>query len=506
MPEIDARQLFGRRSYGIQAGAVAAVLVLIGLAVFVTQGLVVVDSKEVAVLIRKTGAEPPTGTIVAAPDQKGIQLDLLPEGWHWKNPYTWDWKIVPQVEIKPNEVGVQIRNFGAPMRPGQVIAGDGQKGVIAAVLRPGRYVINPYAYTVKTFPAVNIPTGHVGVKNLVSGRDPLNPNEFLVEEGERGIQKQTLAPGTYYVNPFVERIIPVDARSHRFDMSAEKVIRFPSLDGFDITMDGTIEWYIDPARVAEVYVKYVDDRPVEECVTKDIILPYARTYSRIEGSKHLARDFIGGLTREKFQEAFLRGVKASCAQRGILIQSALIRQITPPDAIAKPIKEREIAIRLREMYEQQKERERQQKLLAMEEKMKERKTLLTQAGADVSVSITKATQEKEVAQIQAERHLEVAKLQLKAAENQAQARLAEGKAKADVVVFKNAAEAQGLRNAALAFGDGATYVRYLLNLKLAPAFGYILSNTDGPFAEMLRRAMESKATAPAPGAPKEAGR
>ena len=31
-----------------------------------------------------------------------------------------------------------------------------------------------------------------------------------------------------------------------------------------------------------------------------------------------------------------------------MIQSALIRQITPPNAIAKPIKEREIAIRLRE--------------------------------------------------------------------------------------------------------------------------------------------------------------
>jgi hypothetical protein len=274
-------------------------------------------------------------------------------------------------------------------------------------------------------------------------------------------------------------------------MTADKIIRFPSLDGFDITMEGTIEWYIDAARVSEVFVKYVDTREVITCITEDIILPNARAYSRIEGSKHLARDFIGGITREKFQEEFLAGVKKSCAAQGVVIQSALVRQISPPDAIAKPIKDREIAIRMRDMYEQQKERERQQKLLSMEEKMKERKTMTTLADADASVAITKATQEKEVAVIQAEREFEVAKLQLQAAQNLAEAIVSAGKAKADVIVFKNAAEAQGLKNAAAAFGDGHTYVRYLMNQKLAPSITYVLSNTDGPFADLLRRVMES---------------
>jgi hypothetical protein len=274
-------------------------------------------------------------------------------------------------------------------------------------------------------------------------------------------------------------------------MMSEKIIRFPSLDGFDITMEGTIEWYIDPLRVSEVYAKYVDERDMLTCITESIILPNARAYSRIEGSKHLARDFIGGITREKFQDEFLAGVKKSCQMQGVMIQSALIRQIAPPDAIAKPIKDREIAIRMRDMYEQQKERERQQKLLAMEEKMKDRKTFSTNSDADASVSITKATQEKEVAVIAAERELAVAQLQLQAAQNQAQAIVAAGKAKADVILFKNAAEAQGLKNAAAAFGDGNTYVRYLMNQKLAPSITYILSNTDGPFADMIRRVLEA---------------
>ena len=40
------------------------------------------------------------------------------------------------------------------------------------------------------------------------------------------------------------------------------------------------------------------------------------------------------------------------------------------------------------------------------------------------------------------------------------------------------------------FGGGAGYVQYLMNQKIAPGLGYILSNTEGPFSELLRRAMD----------------
>ena len=470
-------------------GGALGLLIFLG---FLVSGLVVVENRMEAILIRKTGEDLRSGEIVATGEnQKGIQPDPLPEGWYWRNPYTWDWDVVDQIEVAPHKVGVQVRLSGNPLSDDAVIAGPGEQGIIAAVLRPGRYVINPFLYRVVQADAVSISAGHVGVLTLVSGKEPKEPNEFLVAPGERGVQRHTLPPGTYYENPYVKKITPIDIRSHRFDMMAEKLIRFPSLDGFDISMEGTIEWYIDPLRVAEVFVKFVDQRDVITCLTEDVILPNARAYSRIEGSKHLARDFIGGLTREKFQEEFLAGVKRSCAAQGVMIQSALIRQITPPDDIAKPIKEREIAIRMRDQYEQEKERERAQKALSMEEKMKDRKTLTTLAEADASVAITKATQEKEVAVISAERELEVAKLQLQAAQNQAAAIVAGGQAKADVIVFKNAAEAQGLKNASAAFGDGHTYVRYLMNQKLAPSVTYVLANTDGPFADMIRRVLES---------------
>ena len=166
---------------GAVLGFLGVAVAINGLGIFVISGLVVVENRRCAVLIRKTGDDLPNGEILATGEQKGIHHDALPEGWHWRNPYTWDHVVVDQTEIPPNKVGVQVRTFGKMMNENGVIAEGEERGIIADVLRPGRYVINPYAYRVVLYDAVSIPPGHVGVLTLVSGREPKNPNEFLVE-------------------------------------------------------------------------------------------------------------------------------------------------------------------------------------------------------------------------------------------------------------------------------------------------------------------------------------
>ena len=47
----------------------------------------------VCVLIAKTGDDPPSGEILATqPGQKGIQLEVLKPGRHFRNPLFWDWE------------------------------------------------------------------------------------------------------------------------------------------------------------------------------------------------------------------------------------------------------------------------------------------------------------------------------------------------------------------------------------------------------------------------------
>ena len=53
-----------------------------------------------AVLIRKTGQALPPGQQVALEQgQKGIQEEVLGPGRYFYNPYTWDWEVVPMIEV-----------------------------------------------------------------------------------------------------------------------------------------------------------------------------------------------------------------------------------------------------------------------------------------------------------------------------------------------------------------------------------------------------------------------
>ncbi|MFH1969775.1 MAG: hypothetical protein ABIJ53_05605 [Verrucomicrobiota bacterium] len=101
---------------------------------------------EMAVLIHKTGKDLPSGEILATkPDQKGIRLEVLPEGRYFRNPYSWGWQIKPITDIPAGKVCVQTRLYGQDLPPGKIIAEEGSKGIMAEVLCPGKYRINPYA-------------------------------------------------------------------------------------------------------------------------------------------------------------------------------------------------------------------------------------------------------------------------------------------------------------------------------------------------------------------------
>lgn len=606
------------------------VILFIILIIFLSKGIILVQEGQMAVLVKKTGKDltnfdPDKNeyryllscpTIAPSSEFKGIQQEPLAEGWHYYNPYTWDALIAPQTKIPAGQVGVKIRLFGNRLdyQKYQVIAKEGEMGILNDVLMPGQHLINPYAFKVVQKPAVVVPQGHRGVvinlaapistrktfclgdikdpitlvDSLVKQEKPvakylfglmsadtkkmlqntnlntasttllrkallaelnriitsgqllynkemfnksdilpdvermltkenkgddlvqlnrwliadsfpyeLERSSFLVSEGERGICDETLLPSTYYFNFYEKEIESIDVRSHQFNLSqpgeldrqgkpVSQEISFPSFDGFEITMEGNIEWHIDPERVAEVFVKYKDDKyDMKNCVQEKVILPNARAFIRIEGSKYMARDFISGQTREKFQNTFYENLFASCKREGIVIKAARVTKCTPPDRICVPIQNREMAIRNREKYEQEMEREKEQVKLKMEATRKDFEIKRTQALTVVSVRTTNAQREKDVAVIGMKQKVEVARLQLEAAKNQAAAILSAAQADADVVRMSNKAEASGIAEARSAFGTGQHYAQFLLMKRVSGSLQYILANTDSPFLQMF---------------------
>src|SRR5262249_8744773 len=143
-----------------------------------------------------------------------------------------------------------------------------------------------------------------GVVTKLTGAEPKDPNVVLVAEGERGVQRKTLPPGTYPINPFEERISTVDCRSRRFATGAPiEELTFLSSDGFEVRLDLTVEYRVIEDRVAEVFVLYNEDRngdSIDEEIIAKIITPEVRSICRINGSKMTGTEFITGDTRSIF--------------------------------------------------------------------------------------------------------------------------------------------------------------------------------------------------------------
>lgn len=490
-------------------GVLVAVIAILAFVWFVVR--VEVGANRILVLVRKTGPTVPANLSTEFADQvvlypelvkaiaqregeseeyirenyKGIVHEALGEGRYFPNPYTYKRIVVDATIVGQNEVGVLIRKYGKPLPfPKTVATEPDERGPVAEILKPGtKHFINLLSYDVQKFPAIQIPEGRVGVVTLLSGTDPAEKNTYTVEPGEKGVQRKTLPPGLEYYNPYLEQIEIVDVRSHKYDMLGEDAIHFPSNDSFEIAIEGTIEWAIRPDRVAEVTVAYGD----EEDILNKIILPNARSISRIQGSKLKAREFISGQTRTEFQGRLLAELRRECEKQGIDIKAALVRDIKTPSEIATPISEREQADQEMEQYTNEMEEARSQARLVEQEELQEQNKAIGDVKRQMVTVTKEAEQRKVVTVTQASRELEVAKLKLEAAEKEADALRSRGQAEANVVLFDYKARAEPLAMAVQAFGDGETYAQLFFLEKIAPSIRSILSNTDGPFAEIFKQ-------------------
>ncbi|MCA9253684.1 MAG: hypothetical protein KDA54_21360 [Phycisphaerales bacterium] len=414
---------------------------------------------------------------------KGVVLEPLKEGRYYPNPYTYRRERQEVTVIDQGEVGVLIRKFGRPLKfPKTVATEPDERGPVAKTLGPGRHYINKLAYEVQKFPAIQIPAGHVGVVTLLSGDEPKVKNTYTVGPGEQGVQRQTLEPGLEYYNPYHKKIDIVDLRNRTYHMLGNDAIHFPSNDSFTISIEGTIEWSIMPERVADVTVAFGD----EEDIINKIILPYARSISRIEGSKLQARDFISGKTRSEFQKELTRQLQAAGEERGIKIHSALVREIVPPPEVASLISQREQADQEIERSRNQIEEAKAEAMLVEQREMQTRNAALGDARRQ-TVSLTKEAEQRKIISVtQANRELEVARLDLESASKQAKAIIARGQADANVILYDYQARAEPLKNAVEAFGGGMVYAQHFFLQKIAPSIQSVLSNTEGPFADIFR--------------------
>jgi regulator of protease activity HflC (stomatin/prohibitin superfamily) len=458
-----------------------------------------VDTGQQAVLIRKVGLDLAKDQELAPPRKdgttyyKGVQTEgeygVLTEGRYFYNPFFWDWEISKQFEVPNGKIGIRIALAGDDLPAGRILAEPGQKGILAKVELPGRYPYNPYAQTFELHDLVTVPAGFRGVVTSLSGGLPKDPNQFLAGDGERGVQKKTLDPGTYPLNPYQTRVSLVDCRSKRFNLGEGSSMDFLSSDGFPVTLDGAIEFRVMPEQAAEVFVKYNEadnGDMIDDEIIKKIITPESRSLCRTGGSKLSGGQFISGNDREVFQRNLVKSLTENCKKQGVEILAVAITRVEPPQDIAEPVRDREVAKQKLAQFQQEKMQQLSEAKLGIEVLMAEQKQKVVQAEATVIVQTTKAEQDAGVAATLAEQRLKVTQTQLEAAKDKASAIVAKAQADADVIRFNNKAEVSGLASRVAAFdGDGSALAQNILVGKLAPGFRSILSNSEGPLMDLF---------------------
>ena len=518
------------------------------------------------VRIHRWGADLPEGATysdgaILAPDEtyKGVLPGEWGEGRYYLNPFMWSYEIHPMVDVPPGKVLVRTRLYGAPIPPDRLAAGDflardGERGVVAEAWGPGKYRINPYAYTWKLEDAVEIKAGEVGVCTLKVGADPtgLSPDDlrptretpaelvrlvaadagasggpalallnagafaagglrtrgpFVVPEGCRGVQEHPLSSGTYYINPYVKRVVPVDTRSHQVEF---RDIEFPSRDGFHIKPHVTVtvkvmddlapQLYVTLSDKGELPLKYdtqadLDDNPV----LQKVVLPLVRGYVRIEGSKMAGRDFVaqsaaaapGGQEanpREVLQQKLMAKAAPACREMGVALESITVSQSEKDadlEGLAQQIADREQARLEKEKNVSLIEQYKEQQALATTKAMEEQGTAQVDAKTKLKTATIEAQQKLEVEKKKLEQDLKNAQVNLDAAKDQAEAVLAQAAADAEVVMKENEAKVAGLRTAVEGFNSPDQFAQYQMVMHLAPALKEIFASDTSDFAKLF---------------------
>jgi regulator of protease activity HflC (stomatin/prohibitin superfamily) len=166
----------------------------------------------------------------------------------------------------------------------------------------------------------SVPAGHVGVAVLF---------------GE--VQPDPYPEGLNIVNPFLTWI-DMDVRQDSFQI---KQLEMPTRDQLLSKVDLNIQWRLDGSQAPFIY----RDTGDKERIVQVHLHPQARSLIRELGTKiERAEDLFKDEVRDQLANALSEGLREYVADKGIVIESVLLRNINLPPVLAEAIgrkKERE---------------------------------------------------------------------------------------------------------------------------------------------------------------------
>jgi regulator of protease activity HflC (stomatin/prohibitin superfamily) len=403
-----------------------------------------VNEEQLGVVVKNVGwtsLEP--GTIIATEGEKGPQARVLPPGWHpWYWPFIYDVEKYPVIEIEAGRVGLVTAADGQPLPPNTTYApewtageeklmaqdarhfltdGNGCRGPQTSVLKPGKHRINPKLFTLKTVPVTTVKKAEVGVvKSNVGDQVPGEGVRTLVNRGQRGMWREPLLEGQYYLNTDAYEVTIISTRKKivHYTMRGgsgsgvedEREIIVRTSDGFTFPVDVRIEFEIQPQDAPLLVATVGDDVDGLRSVMTSAVRAIFR--NNAEGVKAL--DYVKQRSHQESQS--LKMLQNEMNKIGVTITGVRIGDVGNAETLGSLLKtqtDREIALQEQETFREQQRAAEQKKLLTKTEQEAEEEKRLATASYEVQI----AEQKQKQRIIQAEAEAQAIKIQAEAQAN-----------------------------------------------------------------------------------------
>jgi len=208
------------------------------------QELITVPNGKICLISAKDGKELPTGQLLARYEDcnlfqdadkfmktgcKGKQTKFLTAGRYRINTLLFDCELVESTKVGPGKVGIVTVKDGAPLTDGAIagilveghnkfqdpdtfLKNGGQRGLQSDVILSGEYYLNPWFVSVAEDDMTEVPIGNVGVIVSFFGKEgvDVSGDSFtqgnLVKKGEKGVCIDALEPGKYPLNTKILKV------------------------------------------------------------------------------------------------------------------------------------------------------------------------------------------------------------------------------------------------------------------------------------------------------------
>lgn len=385
--------------------------------------------------------------------QKGPQIEILLPGTYRINTKLFEVTVMNATTIPVKEIGLVTAKDGEPLPLTEYIAKTttnhqdfqdgaaflaegGQRGPQLDFLRPGTYYINPLLFDISRDEVLVVGRGEVAVIVSNIGKDPSHePQEatdrklkdgverYVVSAGYRGIQREVLGPGTYYLNKlaYTPHIIPTtnitidwamnkwvpkkhhsDAIAKTDEMPEKKIgtvaeptrsrafnpLNIVSKDGFEMSVEVKVILRVLPEQAPHMVARI----GTIENLVEDVIHPLIDSSFRNQASSSEAMQFM----QDRYEEQ--RKAEEHSAEElqryHVQCVSVLICQIKLPDRLMQTLTDKVVASQQKAMFDAQQEAEGRR---AEMEK--------TKAQADLQPSLVKAEFDVKIAAQQKQQHI-----------------------------------------------------------------------------------------------------